>query len=231
MSIRQQPSPRFSGLTYAHLLKAGGTEVTSLLMSGASDMWCDRMTHTCQWLEDASQRYVLDTVETRVGGSLSGDRTRSSTKLGARHGLDARNASVFDGGHDGAPTPRPFRMLGLREPCDYLVSLFEYEMHPPPCRPPCVPGHGSVGLRCAKAAHANVSNFTDFVVRSAAPRMHWMSYRLGGLMNGARWAGAGSVEQAKHRHHMTGMLVSPTLEVSVPPPTSVSALHSSMHSS
>ena len=213
-------TPRYSGFTYAHLLKAGGTEVTDLLLSGASDMWCDRMTHTCQWLEDEPQHYLLDTAHARIGGSLAGTRTRSVTKLGTKHGLEVRNASVFelqDGGRaDGSPTPRPFRILGLREPCDYVVSLYEYEMHPPACRPPCVPGHGSIGLQCAEAAHANVSNFTSFLLKSAAPSMHWMSYRLGALLLGARWAGVSTAEQARHRHHMRGMLVSPTLEVSCP---------------
>ena len=220
MVVVSASAPRYSGLTYAHLLKAGGTEVTDLLMSGASDMWCDRMTHTCQWLEDEPQPYLLDTAQRRLGGTLAGTRTRTNTKLGARHGLDVRNASVFEshdgGGADGAPTPRPFRMLGMREPCDYVVSLYEYEMHPPACRPPCVPGHGSVGLLCAEAAHANVSNFTSFLLGSAAPSMHWMSYRLGGLLQGARWAGVGMKEQSRHNHHMRGMLVSPTLEVSCP---------------
>ena len=193
VSCRSDRRPAFDGLALGAVLKTGSTQVHQLLdkaisHSGAvarSSWWCDTIFQTCQWREehactpfhmqltreerrkashitggDLRQQYVESVFQERSAEAhtfVAGGPTWQQT-----HGVAEQSGSLFR-------RKQLFRIVTVREPCDYVASVFEFSA--------VAHGHAGLARWCASQTERGIG-FDNFVSGTGAPNMHWLAYRV-----------------------------------------------------
>jgi len=183
----------YRGWAMMHTLKAGGNTVEQILKDVGYLMWNKKR-------EGNEHSHIERGTIVDEGDSTSlapegyvyfedgvADRARYHELLHQYYNISARTTansttqSPFSGGY-GVPflpaLPRDefFTIGQVREPCDYMVSIWAFSgmvghNH-----------HGNLTGRCA--GNESIANFTRFLHESTTPHFGWLTYRLALQLDG-----------------------------------------------
>ena len=199
------PLPRHIGLLVSHILKAAGTTTSSVLYAAIQGqekaiMGYDIQTHTYQ-IAESGVLHALQHPDAprrlrpckKLHGRCELEREPKSGKLLCGNALDfiflfnrSRQCGINNGSFvqsvpdDPFHDSRFFRIMVVREPCEYSASMWRFatksRRHV----------HGHVALSCA-AQHSSFDihnessgqpRWVDFWNNTFAPSFGWLSYRL-----------------------------------------------------
>ena len=192
---RRSQSNTFDRLVIGMMLKSASTQLSETLetlFANNKGLICDDEQHYCQWAEPG-QHYILQ----QHNPSNHEPAWKVASQRYQHHNgwIDVgrvpwlrTGTSVFAPGHH-----RTFKIMAVREPCDYVASLFQFSA--------VKHEHSDMAGWCARQAGAATFEFDeargfdsnnrgqsrawiDFVRKTGAATLHWLSFRIGMFLLG-----------------------------------------------
>ena len=181
----------YDRFVFGMMIKAGSTQATNTLNHMIpTQLVCDDQMKYCQWAEPG-QHYLLHhrgSIPSGGAPAVAAHRYQSTT---ISYADIARLPWVQSGSVFHPADSRTFKIMLVREPCDYTASVWKYSAvstHHSRLAATCAERAGAMNPRHVSGDVDHDPSYLDawgqFVNKTAAPSMHWFGFRLASYLLG-----------------------------------------------